>query len=121
MGPGRPSPSCSSITVGTTRTTPPSKGTSTSSKYSEAMASPTQHIYYSTGSGPLGRVDPYLFWLRYMVDSDEGDIPQTIGVSYANNESSVPQGYARSVCTLIARLGLRGVGVLFASSDFGVG
>ncbi|KAH9053016.1 peptidase S8/S53 domain-containing protein [Lactarius deliciosus] len=74
-----------------------------------------------TGSGPLGRVDPYLFWLRYMVDSDEGDIPQTISVSYANNESSVPQGYARSVCTLFARLGRRDVSVLFASGDFGVG
>ncbi|KAH8990235.1 peptidase S8/S53 domain-containing protein [Lactarius akahatsu] len=89
---------------------------------SEAMAYPTQHIYYSTGSGPLGRVDPYLFWLRYMFDSDEETSRtgwQTINASYNNYESSVPQGYARPVCTLFARLSLRGVSVLFASGDFG--
>ncbi len=103
--------------MGTTRTTPPEANLDI--QYSEAMAYPTPHTYYSTGNGPLGRDDPYLAWLRYMLD--DADLPRTISTSYANYEKSVPRRHARAVCNLFALLRARGVSVLFATGDWGVG
>ena len=48
-------------------------------------------------------------------------IPQTISISYADDEQTVPLDYAMTVCNLFAQLGTMGTGVLFASGDFGVG
>jgi tripeptidyl-peptidase-1 len=48
-------------------------------------------------------------------------IPQTISTSYGDDEQTVPQDYAESVCNLFAQLGSMGVSVLFASGDIGVG
>ncbi|KAH9057491.1 hypothetical protein EDB87DRAFT_1578691 [Lactarius vividus] len=50
----------------------------------------------------------------------KGSIPLTITTSYGD-EQTVLEDYAKSTCTLFARLGLRGVSVLFASGDRGVG
>ncbi|KAH8984452.1 hypothetical protein EDB92DRAFT_1819096 [Lactarius akahatsu] len=38
-----------------------------------------------------------------------------------DDEQTVPEDYAKGVCSLFARFSLRGVGVLFASGDSGVG
>ncbi len=48
-------------------------------------------------------------------------IPQTISTSYGDDEQTVPQEYATSVCNMFAQLGAMGVSVLFASGDHGVG
>ncbi len=48
-------------------------------------------------------------------------IPQTISTSYGDDEQTVPQEYATSVCKMFAQLGAMGVSVLFASGDSGVG
>ncbi len=48
-------------------------------------------------------------------------IPQTISTSYGDDEQTVPQEYATSVCNMFAQLGAMGVSVLFASGDLGVG
>ncbi|KAH9167587.1 subtilisin-like protein [Lactarius sanguifluus] len=65
--------------------------------------------------------DPYIRWLRYMIAQDDVDIPRTISTSYGGYEHALPQEFAVSVCTLFAQLGVRGVSVLFASGDDGVG
>ncbi|KAH9055296.1 subtilisin-like protein [Lactarius vividus] len=88
-------------------------------QYAEAIAYPTPHIFYSTGRGPQGTDDPYLSWLNYILKQE--NIPQTISISYGNEESGYPRDNAIYVCRLFAQLGLRGVSVLFASGDFGVG
>ncbi|KAH9019197.1 subtilisin-like protein [Lactarius hengduanensis] len=49
------------------------------------------------------------------------NVPQTITTSYGNFENVYPKGYAIQVCYLFAQLGTRGVSVLFASGDDGVG
>ncbi|KAI0284762.1 subtilisin-like protein [Russula brevipes] len=72
-------------------------------QYAEAISYPTPHIYYSTGA------------------HSSTDIPQTISTSYGDDEQTVPRDYARSVCSLFARLGALGVSVLFSSGDSGVG
>ncbi|KAH9055225.1 subtilisin-like protein [Lactarius vividus] len=90
-------------------------------QYTSGMAYPTSIVYYSIGNGPDGEDDPYLSWLDYMLNLDETDIPQTVSSSYANYEAQFPLDYARAVCDLFMQLGVRGVSVLIASRDYGVG
>jgi tripeptidyl-peptidase-1 len=63
--------------------------------------------------------EPYLDWLNFMLGGSS--IPQTISTSYGDDEQTVPEDYATSVCNLFAQLGSRGSSVLFASGDDGVG
>ncbi|KAH9003215.1 subtilisin-like protein [Lactarius hatsudake] len=88
-------------------------------QYASGMAYPTPIVYYSVGDGAEDEDDQYLSWSNYMLNLDE--IPQTISTSYANYESDFPLDYARSLCNLFMQLGARGVSVLFASGDDGVG
>ncbi|KAH8984632.1 subtilisin-like protein [Lactarius akahatsu] len=91
-------------------------------QYAEAMAYPTPHIYYSTGGTEKSLTDdPYIRWLDYLLDEDNVNIPQTISTSYGGYEHFAPLEYATEVCDLFSQLGARGVSVLFASGDWGVG
>lgn len=91
-------------------------------------AFPTPVTAYNVGGKPPFQSDtstvaidnePYLDWLHYMLAKD--DIPPVITTSYADREQTVPEAYARRVCTEFAKLGARGVSVIFASGDHGVG
>ncbi|KAG8739823.1 hypothetical protein FRC10_005084 [Ceratobasidium sp. 414] len=80
---------------------------------------------------------PYLEWVNYMLAKDK--LPWTISTSYgesgepfilnsgpdsmidADLEQTVPYDYAKRVCNSFAQLGARGVSLLFASGDSGVG
>ncbi|KAF8269941.1 peptidase S8/S53 domain-containing protein, partial [Lactarius quietus] len=94
-------------------------------QYTSAMAYPTLQIFYSTGgnikwSGGLpASEDAYLAWLRFLLIQPH--IPPTITVSYGNPETSVPWTYATALCNVFAQLGLRGVSVIVATGDDGVG
>ncbi|KAH9161572.1 subtilisin-like protein [Lactarius sanguifluus] len=100
-------------------------------QYAQGMAWPIRHIFYSIGglpdsdsfipdsNQPENNNEPFLEWLEYMINQD--DIPQTITTSYGGDEQTFPVDYAESVCELFAQLGVRGVSVLFASGDLGVG
>lgn len=63
--------------------------------------------------------EPYLEFLNAILA--EKFIPQVISSSYGDDEQTVPQAYAKKVCTLFAQLGARGVSFLTASGDNGVG
>ncbi|KAJ6111462.1 Peptidase S8/S53 subtilisin/kexin/sedolisin [Penicillium sp. IBT 18751x] len=65
--------------------------------------------------------EPYLDFLQNVVKMSDEDLPQVISTSYGEDEQSVPEKYARSVCNLYAQLGSRGVSILFSSGDSGVG
>ncbi|KAJ5130065.1 Peptidase S8/S53 subtilisin/kexin/sedolisin [Penicillium bovifimosum] len=65
--------------------------------------------------------EPYLEFLQNVLKMDQKDLPQVISTSYGEDEQSVPEKYARSVCNLFAQLGSRGVSVIFSSGDSGVG
>ncbi|KAF2136827.1 uncharacterized protein K452DRAFT_362269 [Aplosporella prunicola CBS 121167] len=89
---------------------------------------PTPMIAYNTGGNAPSIADavtdadsnePYLVWVQHMLSLK--DIPQVISTSYSDNEQTVPLSYARSVCRQFAQLGARGVSLLFASGDDGVG
>lgn len=63
--------------------------------------------------------EPYMEWLNYLLEQD--DLPSVISVSYADEEQTVPEAYAKRVCAAFAQLGARGVSVIVASGDEGVG
>ncbi|KAF8264384.1 peptidase S8/S53 domain-containing protein [Lactarius quietus] len=96
-------------------------------QYASAMAYPTPLRYYSVGglsewspiNGEPGSGDMFLEWFRYILDQDE--IPQTISISYGVLERDLPTGYAMALCDLFLQLGARGISVLVASGDKGVG
>ncbi|KAH9003761.1 subtilisin-like protein [Lactarius hatsudake] len=90
-------------------------------QYASGIAYPSPIVYYTIGLGPEGRDDPYLSWFDYILNLDEIYIPQTISSSYANYEKDLPLDHARAVCDLFMQLGARGVSVLIASGDEGVG
>ncbi|KAL2849867.1 peptidase S8/S53 domain-containing protein [Aspergillus pseudoustus] len=65
--------------------------------------------------------EPYLEFLQNVLKLNQTELPQVISTSYGENEQTIPESYARSVCNLYAQLGSRGVSVLFSSGDSGVG
>ncbi|KAI9450054.1 subtilisin-like protein [Lactarius psammicola] len=98
----------------------PGKEANLDIQYAEAIAYPTPHIFYSIGVTPWGDDDDsYISWLNYILKQSR--IPQTISVSYGNEEKDYPIDHAIYECYLFAQLGARGVSVLFASGDYGVG
>jgi len=60
-----------------------------------------------------------LDWLNFVLNGSS--IPQTISTSYGDDEQTVPEDYATTVCYLFAQLGARGSSILFSSGDSGVG
>ena len=95
-------------------------------QYSVALTYPTPIQYYTIGDfqqdpsyGPPMANDQYLEWLHYMINLV--DVPQTISVPYFTRELDVSKEYANSVCDAFKVLGARGVSILVASGDQGVG
>lgn len=89
---------------------------------------PTPLMAYATGGSPAFMRDaltvnntnePYLTWLHYVLG--QPDLPHVISSSYGDDEQTVPYSYATSVCNGFAQLGARGISVLFATGDHGVG
>ena len=56
-----------------------------------------------------------------MLKLPQSQLPNVLSTSYGEDEQSVPEAYAKSVCNLYAQLGSRGVSVMFSSGDSGVG
>jgi len=99
-------------------------------QYTVSATYPIPNKYFSTGGRPpfindpsnpvnVSTNEPYLDFLTYLLN--EASIPQTLTTSYGDEEQSVPEGYARTVCNLFAQLGARGTSVLFSSGDSGPG
>ncbi|KAF8270929.1 peptidase S8/S53 domain-containing protein [Lactarius quietus] len=88
-------------------------------QYLEAFVFPTPVVYYVPGRGPGGTGDWFMGWLR---DIDNVEyLPQTIGAAFGFDEDTLPFEYADEACRMFARLGTRGVSILFASGNGGVG
>ncbi|KAH7419956.1 peptidase S8/S53 domain-containing protein [Cadophora sp. MPI-SDFR-AT-0126] len=102
-------------------------------QYAASLGFETNITYFSTaGRGPLvpdldqptqadNQNEPYLEFLNYILALPDCDLPQTITTSYGEDEQSVTEGYARTVCDKFGQLGLRGVSILFSSGDTGPG
>lgn len=98
-------------------------------EYMLGIAWPTPLTAFTTGGlnptfvpdleTPTDSDEPYLTWVNYVLEQEF--IPQTISTSYGDDEQTVSKAYAEAVCNQFAQLGARGVTLLFASGDFGVG
>ena len=104
----------------------PFDGASAAVQYASAMAFPNSVVFYSVGGDtrwgrnrkPIAG-DMYLEWLYDLLE--EVFPPPTILIGYGEPELNLPEPYAREVCNLFATLGLRGVTILVASGNDGVG
>jgi len=65
--------------------------------------------------------EPYLDFLLALLKLPNSQIPNSISISYGENEQEIPVSYAKQVCNLFAELGARGKTILFASGDSGTG
>ncbi|KAI0258483.1 tripeptidyl peptidase A [Gloeopeniophorella convolvens] len=92
------------------------------------LTHPTPGTFWSTGGSPPFKPDaietandnePYENWVQFVLAQEK--VPQTISTSYGDDEQTVPKDYAVRVCKDFAQLGARGVSVIFASGDSGVG
>ena len=96
-------------------------------QWAQAMAYPTPHTFYSTGgemffipgTNEPAESDMWLEWLKYMLLLEK--VPQTVSTSYAVAERVISREYATTLCNMFAQLGARGVSLLFASGNYGVG
>ena len=107
------------------RTTPVRRG-NFDTQYSVALTYPTQIEYYTIGGvdvigkdGLPQAGDFYFEWLLYMINMP--NVPLTISVPYSKRELDLPYEYMDYLCDLFADLGSRGVSILVASGDQGVG
>ncbi|PWY92671.1 tripeptidyl peptidase Sed3 [Aspergillus heteromorphus CBS 117.55] len=102
-------------------------------QYAIAVAYDANAIYYTTaGRGPSvpesgdpeteeSSNEPYLEQLQYLLDLPDDELPAVLSTSYGEDEQTVPEEYMRATCSLFAKLGARGVSVIFSSGDSGVG
>ncbi|KAF8318927.1 peptidase S8/S53 domain-containing protein [Cantharellus anzutake] len=95
-------------------------------QYASALTYPTRTVIYSTtglGPGSTNSMsnEPYDILLPYMLAKEDDKLPTTMSISYADDERSIPIDYATRICQMYAELGVRGVSVLHASGDHGVG
>jgi len=96
-------------------------------QYGRAITENIPNTYYSTagrglwvGSG-TNTNEPYLEFLNYMLALSDADLPNTLSISYGDDEVTIPDSYSTNACNLFSQLGARGVSVLVASGDSGVG
>ncbi|KAJ7658518.1 peptidase S8/S53 domain-containing protein [Mycena rosella] len=95
------------------------------------VAFPIPMTYYTTNSVPPyipdenqdgevpGVNEPYLDFIDHILGLDNP--PTVITTSYGDDEQTVPLDYANAVCQGFAKLGARGITVLFSSGDQGLG
>jgi len=96
-------------------------------QYARAITKSIPNVFYSVGGRPpivgggTNTNEPYLEFLNYLLGLSNASLPNTVSISYGDDEDTVPLDYADNVCNLFAQLGARGVSVLVASGDSGVG
>lgn len=96
-------------------------------QYAQAIAYPTPIVFYSLGGNMQWTTstdkptttDAYTVWLNYLLKKK--NIPLTISGSFGAPERDLPGEYASAICFLFAQVTVRGVSILFATGDDGVG
>lgn len=121
------------VSNGSTEDTPSSASVEAmlDTEYSSTFINPLDTIYIATGGRPptwsqpgnatvpdaQSENEPYLDLIAHLLGLD--DPPQVLSMSYADDEQSVPPGYAERVCNGFGALAARGVTVVASSGDGG--
>ncbi|KAJ7228236.1 subtilisin-like protein [Mycena pura] len=97
-------------------------------QFAFGLSFPIASTFYSTAGSPPFIPDintpenmnePYTDWLDFILSHPNP--PLAISTSYADDEQTVPESFARRACAGFAQLGARGVSLMFGSGDGGVG
>ena len=97
-------------------------------QYTVGISYPAKNTYFTTAGLPpfipspdetTNDSEPYLEYLEYLLS--QPTLPSVLSTSYGDTEQIVPLSYRLSVCNQFARLGARGVSVIFSSGDSGPG
>lgn len=65
--------------------------------------------------------EPFLEWATFLSSQPDGQLPLVNSVSYGDDENTIDLDWARRVDAEFQKLAVRGVSILFASGDSGVG
>ncbi|KAF1969695.1 tripeptidyl-peptidase 1 precursor [Bimuria novae-zelandiae CBS 107.79] len=118
---------CTPVNGGTCPSSPAGVEANLDVQYAGSISSSIPMTYYSTagrgqwiGSG-TNTNEPYLEFLNYLLALPAASLPNTLSISYGDDEDTVPLSYATNACNLFSQLGARGVSILVSSGDSGVG
>lgn len=118
---------CATVNGGTCPSSPAGIEANLDVQYAGSISSSIPMTYYSTaGRGPwigpgTNTNEPYLEFLNYLLALPAESLPNTLSISYGDDESTIPVSYATNACNLFSQLGARGVSILVSSGDSGVG
>lgn len=118
---------CTGINGGTCPSSPAGVEANLDVQYAGSIASTVPMTYYSTAGrgqfvgGGTNTNEPYLEFLNYLLALPAASLPNTLSISYGDDEGTVPLSYATNACNLFSQLGARGVSILVSSGDSGVG
>jgi len=82
---------------------------------------PTQFWSFAGRAPDNPENEPFLDFLYLVANTSDADIPYIFSTSYGEDESSVSMSYANRINLEFQKAGARGISILFASGDSGVG
>lgn len=87
-------------------------------QYIMAIGSNVSTTFWSTAGERPFQNEPYLAWLQNLTQL--ASVPNTVSVSYGDDEFQIEADYAAAVDVLFMKMGARGASMIFASGDGGV-
>ncbi|KAK0227745.1 family S53 protease-like protein [Armillaria fumosa] len=88
-------------------------------QYTVGIATGVSIVFISVGPASTDGVDGFLDMTNFL--NGEASPPQVLTTSYGFDETDIPASVAIRLCNAYMALGARGVSVIFASGDGGVG
>lgn len=118
---------CTAVNGGSCPSSPAGVEANLDVQYAGSISTNVPNTYYSTagrgqflGSG-TNTNEPYIEFLNYLLALPDSSLPNTLSISYGDDEATVPLSYATTACNLFSQLGARGVSILVSAGDSGVG
>jgi tripeptidyl-peptidase-1 len=118
---------CTAVNGGSCPSSPAGTEANLDVQYAGSISTSVPNTYYSTagrgqflGSG-TNTNEPYIEFLQYLLALPASSLPNTLSISYGDDEATVPLSYATNACNLFSQLGARGVSILVSAGDSGVG
>ena len=92
-------------------------------EYITAMGSGVEAEFWTyNGTAPDNKQnEPFLDWILQVGGTADADVPLVFSTSYGEPEDSVTSAYMNRIETEFKKTGIRGITLLFASGDSGVG
>jgi tripeptidyl-peptidase-1 len=89
-------------------------------QYIMAIGSNVTTTFWSTAGTRPYQNEPYLVWLTNLTALPDDQLPNTVSVSYGDNEYQIDPDYAARMDVEFQKLAVRGTSLIFASGDGGV-